>query len=100
MPRLGERHSKVAPPADATEIRADAGEFCRNDAVGVGGYSIARQWVWRCLQRRADSGSAVPDGQQQRVFAESVRPQQRQLDRVPYGVAAIQRLRDVAELAC
>jgi hypothetical protein len=68
--------------------------------MGIDRYSIARQRVWRSLQRGPDGYPAVPHGQEERVFAKSARAQKGQLDGVPDGVATVQRLRDLAELVC
>jgi hypothetical protein len=50
------------------------------------------------LQRRADWFKAVPHREQERVLGKHACPQQGELDGVGDRVAAIQRLRDLAEL--
>ena len=54
LPRVGERDGGVARAADAAQFGTHLGELGGHDVDRVGGNSVARQRVWRCLQRRAD----------------------------------------------
>ncbi len=100
VPRVGEGERHVALAADPGQARAGACEFGRDDSMHFDRYSIARQRIWWRLQRGPDRRAVVPHGQQKCVVAEPVRAQQGQLDGVGHRVAAIQRLRDRAELPC
>lgn len=97
-PYVGERHCRFALAAHTAQRRVAACELLCHQSVCFGRYSVACQRVWRSLQRRADRRVAVPDTEQQCVVRESTATQQGQFDGVRDGVAAVQWLRDSAEL--